>query len=134
MNTKVQYILLGISALFLVGIGFILDRVGRFGIRTDDVSSSMTLSFSEPALLGVPYYVQWQGDEQANIGVILRLVSKEETHVLGTGQLLVGGMFVTIPCSLTDPPFRLELKNTVTDALLGVSEVDTLPPGPDCVQ
>ncbi|MDA1168972.1 MAG: hypothetical protein O3A36_01380 [bacterium] len=134
MNTKVQYFLLGISAIFLVGIGFILDRVGGFGIRSDDVSSSMTLSFSEPALLGVPYYVRWQGDEQVNIGVILRLVSKEESYVFGLGQLLVGGMFITIPCSLTEPPFRLELKNAITGALLGVSEIDTLPPGPDCVQ
>lgn len=133
MNKSIQYVSLGIGAVFLVGIGFILDRVGGYGVRTDDVSSSMTLSFSEPALLGVPHYVQWQGNEQTNIGVELYVVSKEETRVLGTGQLLFGGMFITIPCSFTNPPFRLELKNTITGAILGVSEIDTLPPGPDCV-
>ncbi|MEK7500321.1 MAG: hypothetical protein AAB649_07025 [Patescibacteria group bacterium] len=134
MTTKIQYILLSICALILVGIGFILDRVGGFGIRTDDVSSSATLSVSEPALLGVPQYVHWQGSDTANIGVLLRIVSKQETRVLGEGELLAGGMVVTIPCSFSDPPFRLELKNTVTGALLGVSEIDTFPPGPDCVR
>jgi len=133
MITRIQYIALAVSALFLMAIGLILEDVGGFGIRSNDVSSPITLSFSEPALLGVPFRVRWQGYEQANIGVVLQMVTEEKTFVLGTGQLLAGAMSVVVPCNLPPAPFRLELIGAVNGGILATSSIDTLPPGPDCV-
>lgn len=133
MNNNIHYISLGVSVLLLLGIGLTLDRVGGLAIRTDDVSSSIDLVFSEPALRGVPLVVRWQADGEKNIGIGVRLISSDETFVLGTGELLAGTVAVTIPCELPPAPFRLELFSTVSGALMGVSEIDVLPAGPDCV-
>ena len=134
MNKKTHYTSLGISVFLLLGIGLALDRVGGLSIRTDDSTSSVNLSFSEPAVVGVPLLVRWQKEGSANIGVALRLVSGEHTHLLGEGQFLEGAMTITLPCQLSPAPYRLELFDVLNDALLGVQEIQVLPPGPDCVR
>lgn len=134
MNKIFQYVSLSVSAVFLIGIGLILDRIGGYGIRTDDVSSSVILSFSQPVLPGVPFALRWQGDDSQNIGVTLRLMSEEEPIVLGESELFAQSMSVVFPCTLPSAPFRLELVDTINGAILGVSPISILPPGPDCVK
>ena len=134
MNKTFQYISLGVSTAFLIGIGLVIDRIGGYGIRTDDVSSSVVLSVSQPVLPGVPLTVRWQGNQERDIDVTLRLISGEEVLVLGTGGLLVEAMPVVFPCALPPAPFRLELIDTTNRAILGVMPVSILPPGPDCVR
>lgn len=134
MTKSFQYTLLGVSAAILLGIGLIIDRIGGYGIRTDDVSASVTLFVPAPVLLGVPFTVRWEGDYNQNVGVTLRLISEHEPLVLGNGDLLIGSQTALLPCTLPPSPFRLELIETTSRAILGVSSLETLPPGPDCVR
>lgn len=134
MNTTLTYVSLSIGALLLIGIGLIVDRVGGFAIRTDDVSSSISLSFSQPSLRGVPLTIRWQGQQQGNFAVTMQLISPSGTVVLGSGKLFSGSMHITIPCALPESPARLELIDTSTRAILASSPIDILPPGPDCVR
>ncbi len=131
---KFQYISLGISAVLLIGIGLILDRIGGFGIRTDDIYSPITLTFSEPMLVGVPVTVRWDTALQSNIGVSMRLITKNDTVHLGEGEMLDGSMAVELPCMLPPAPLRLELTDTTTSAMLAVSSVTTISAGPDCIR
>jgi hypothetical protein len=134
MNKTLQYISLGMGAILLVGIGFIVDRVGGFEIRTDDVSSSISLVFSQPLLRGVPLTIRWEGQQEENIPVTMRLVSTGTTVSFGSGKLFAGSMRITVPCTLPSDTGRLELLDASNQALLASSSVDILSAGPDCVQ
>ncbi len=133
MTKALQYVSLALGAVLLVGIGFIVDRVGGFEIRTDDVSSSISLSLSQPVVRGVPVTIRWEGQQKENLAVAMRLVAATETVSLGSGKLFTGSMRVTVPCTLPSDIARLELSDANSHALLASSSVRILPAGPDCL-
>jgi hypothetical protein len=132
MKKIFQYVSLSLAGVALIGIGLILDRVGGYGIRTDDVSSSVVLSVPQPVLPGVPFTVRWDGDIQ-HIGVTLRFVSEQESLLLGEASLVDQAMSIVLPCGLPPAPYRLELIDVTNRSILGVSSLEVLPAGPDCV-
>lgn len=134
MNKLLQFALWAFGAIALVGVGFIVDRVGGFEIRTDDVSSPISLVVSQPIVRGVPLVVRWEGQQRENIAVSMRVVTSGGTIVLGGGKLLTGSMRITIPCTLPSDIARLELTDDTSHALLASSSLQLLPAGPDCIQ
>lgn len=134
MNKNLQYIFLGVSGLLIIGIGFAVDRTPGLGIRTDEVSSAISLSFPAPLLRGVPITLRWQGQDNQNLAVIIRMVAKNGTVSLGSGKLLSGSMRVTIPCVVSSKEVRIELVEAGTGSTVASSAATLLPPGPDCVR
>ncbi len=125
-----------VCALFvLIGVGILVDRFGYVEIRTNSADRAITLSIPDPMLLGVPIAMRWQGhagmDDRA-IG--LRLVSSEGVILLGDAALVSGVHYVTVPCTLSPSPVRVEMVDNKTGGILASSAVAVLPPGPDCVQ
>ncbi len=134
MNTKIQYVLFGVSILFLLGIGFAVDRTPGLGIRTDDAPSAISLSFPQPMMRGVPVTLRWSGQDTQNLVVMIRMVSSSGTVSLGNGRLSSGSLIVTIPCVLSSETVRLELVEQANGSILASSAATLLPPGPDCLQ
>lgn len=133
MTIKLQYVSIALAGLFIVGIGFIVDRTGGFAIRTDDITSAVTLSLSQPIVRGVPVRIRWEGQQKENIPVLMQLVSPTETVILGSGKLLTGSLRITVPCPLIADTGRMELLDASSQAILASSSVQILPPGPDCI-
>lgn len=131
---KGYYIFVLFAVLILISIGLLIDRVGGIGIRTDDVASPVSLSFSQPLLPGVPLTIRWQGDMQDNLAVTMQLVAQDQTYAIGNGKLLSGSARVSIPCTVVPGEARLELLDTSTQGILAVSPVEVASPGPDCIR
>ena len=134
MKKILPYVSLGIAGVAVIGIGLIIDRVGGVGIRTDDISSHVSLSISQPLLRGVPLMIRWQGNQEENLMVMMQLVSEHETLPLESGKLSAGFLRITIPCALSSLSARLELVESSSSAILAFSPVTLFPPGPDCVR
>lgn len=135
MTTTIKISLFVLAAIILVGIGFTIDQIGNVGIRTDGTPQVMSFSVSNPTVLGVPFFIRWQGYEVLNNrSVEARLVVPGATVDLGRTSLYTGQLRVTLPCSISSSTGRLELLDVVREGVLVSTSLDLLPPGPDCVQ
>ncbi len=135
MTTKIKLTLFFSAAIVLLGIGLIIDQIGNVSVRTDGTPATLSFSVSSPSVLGVPFFIRWQGYESlGNRSVEAYLVVPGPTVNLGRTSLHSGQLRVTFPCSITSSTGRLELRDAVSRGVLVSTSLALLPPGPDCVR
>ena len=124
-----------IVLVIVIMLGLMVSKIGGISIRSSlRHGNTLTISFSEPILPGVPALINWQDlsalDNQRSVNIVLRGEAGE--YILSNAKLSEGQAIIIIPCDYDSSITSLVIRDSLNAEVLARQTISLMPPGRDC--